>query len=84
MVYGSGLENQLVCKGNVGSNPTLSAHRGVAQFGRALLLGSRGRRFESCQPDSYTYKKWITTLWHIGKKTGTNYWKELKMEKLLV
>ena len=26
--------------------------RGVAQFGRALLLGSRSRRFESCHPDS--------------------------------
>jgi hypothetical protein len=25
--------------------------RGVAQFGRALLLGSRGRRFESYHPD---------------------------------
>ena len=27
--------------------------RGVAQFGRALLLGSRSRRFESCHPDAY-------------------------------
>ena len=25
--------------------------RNVAQFGRALLLGSRGRRFESCHSD---------------------------------
>ena len=53
MVYGSGLENQLVCKGNVGSNPTLSAHRGVAQFGRALALGASGRRFESYHPDFF-------------------------------
>lgn len=26
-------------------------HRDVAQFGSALDLGSRGRRFESCYPD---------------------------------
>jgi hypothetical protein len=27
--------------------------RGVAQLGRALGLGPRGRRFESCRPDSH-------------------------------
>ncbi len=25
--------------------------RGVAQLGRALVLGTRGRRFKSCHPD---------------------------------
>ena len=30
--------------------------REVAQLGRALGLGPRGRRFESCLPDSF--KKW--------------------------
>ena len=29
--------------------------RDVAQFGRALLLGSRGRRFESCHPDCQNF-----------------------------
>ena len=73
MVYGSGLENQLVCKGNVGSNPTLSAHRGVAQFGRALLLGSRGRRFESCHLDClYIMARCKFILWNTGKRTGKN------------
>ncbi len=28
-----------------------SLNRGVAQLGRALGLGPRGRRFESCLPD---------------------------------
>ena len=28
-------------------------YRGVAQLGRALLSGSRGRRFESCLPDQF-------------------------------
>ncbi len=27
-------------------------HRGVAQFGRALRSGRRGRKFESCRLDS--------------------------------
>ena len=27
--------------------------RGVAQLGRALVLGTRCRRFESCLPDHY-------------------------------
>ena len=29
--------------------------RGVAQLGRALGLGPRGRRFESCRPDTYDH-----------------------------
>lgn len=33
-----------------------SVSRGVAQFGRALDLGSRGRKFESCHPDAYSLK----------------------------
>ena len=76
MVYGSGLENQLVCKGNVGSNPTLSVHRGVAQLGRALLLGSRGRRFESCHLDAYifkTYEQWKFSQSMNFRTTGMNY-----------
>ena len=38
---------------SVGSNPTRSAifYRDVAQFGRALRSGRRGRRFKSCHPD---------------------------------
>ena len=31
----------------------LDFKRGVAQLGRALGLGPRGRRFESCLPDVY-------------------------------
>lgn len=29
-------------------------YRDVAQFGSAPVLGTGGRRFESCHPDSYT------------------------------
>ena len=29
----------------------MGQQRGVAQFGRALALGARCRRFESCHPD---------------------------------
>ena len=48
--------------------------RDVAQFGRALLLGSRGRRFESCHSDclnmttmefysvEYWQKNWDTLI----------------------
>ena len=40
---------------SVGSNPTCSAiFRDVAQFGRALRSGRRGRRFKSCHPDHLT------------------------------
>ena len=40
---------------SVGSNPTCSAiFRDVAQFGRALRSGRRGRRFKSCHPDHAT------------------------------
>lgn len=31
--------------------PVIAQLRGVAQFGRALALGARGRRFKSCYPD---------------------------------
>ena len=34
---------------------TKMSHRGVAQFGSALDLGSRGREFESLHPDQYLY-----------------------------
>ena len=34
-----------------GSNPAGCISREVAQLGRALGLGPRGRRFESCLPD---------------------------------
>ena len=40
-------------RASVGSNPTLSALRSVAQFGRALALGARCRTFESCHSDVY-------------------------------
>jgi hypothetical protein len=36
----------------------LSLYRGVAQLGRALGLGPRGRRFESCLPDHATDIIW--------------------------
>src|SRR3546814_9938793 len=32
-------------------NPVHREVRGIAQAGSALLLGSRGRRFEPCSPD---------------------------------
>ena len=34
-----------------GSNPAGCIFREVAQLGRVLGLGPRGRRFESCLPD---------------------------------
>lgn len=34
-----------------------AAQRGVAQLGRALVLGTRCRRFESCLPDHYEPSK---------------------------
>lgn len=37
--------------------------QGVAQSGRALGLGLRGRRFESCHPDH---------LWHKELKSKVN------------
>lgn len=45
-----GLRNH--CLWRAGSSPaTCTIYQGVAQFDRALLLGSRGRRFESSYPD---------------------------------
>ena len=35
----------------VGSSPTRGVHQSVAQFGSALRLGRKGRRFESCHSD---------------------------------
>ena len=35
-----------------------STHREVAQLGRALGLGPRGRRFESCLPDN----SWVLSV----------------------
>lgn len=37
----------------LGSNPSKTRlyHPDVAQLGRALALGARGRMFESCHPD---------------------------------
>lgn len=32
-------------------------HRGVAQPGRALPSGGRGRKFKSCHPDQYN--QWV-------------------------
>lgn len=34
----------------------LSVNLGMAQFGSALDLGSRGRRFKSCYPDVNSYR----------------------------
>lgn len=33
------------------------SHRGVAQFGRALRSGRRGRKFESCHLDHHGHTK---------------------------
>ena len=49
-------------KASVGSNPTLSAHRALVQFGRTLALGARGRRFKSYMPDLYTYSNYEILL----------------------
>src|SRR2546423_1196385 len=46
--------------------------RGVAQFGRALGSGSRGRRFKSCHPDFmseffvYVLRSTVTGRLYIG------------------
>ena len=47
---GSTADSDSVCEG---SNPSSAAifFRGVAQFGRALRSGRRGRRFDSCHLD---------------------------------
>ena len=37
---------------------------GVAQFGRALDLGSRGRRFKSCHLDHYLYFREIYRFYY--------------------
>ena len=39
---------------------TSTSHRGVAQFGRALRSGRRGRKFESCRLD-------FTACWSSGQ-----------------
>ena len=48
---------KLVSHEGVGSNPTtptkIIINRDVAQLARALRLGRRGRRFESCYPYYY-------------------------------
>ena len=48
---------KLVLYEGVGSNPTtptkIIINRDVAQLARALRLGRRGRRFESCYPYYY-------------------------------
>ena len=36
--------------------PPSSRHRAVAQAGSALRSGRRGRRFESCQLDSFGFR----------------------------
>ena len=43
---------------------TYVRNRGVAQFGRALRAGRRGRRFESCRLDS------ILARWSSGQDDG--------------
>ena len=62
--------------------------REVAQLGRALGLGPRGRRFESCLPDFENYLKKIkkvvdnkiTTWYDIKVVTATNF-RPLKTEQ---
>ena len=54
-----GTVRELVCSGSSlasrqaqsGGDARYSSHRDIAQFGRALALGARGRRFKSCYPD---------------------------------
>ena len=44
------------------------SYRGVAQFGRALRSGRRGRKFESCRLDDF----WLTfDTWPIGQAVKT-------------
>ncbi len=55
MCNGSTTDSDSVC---LGSNPSSAAKccvvlRGVAQFGRVLRSGRRGRRFKSCHLDQY-------------------------------
>ena len=46
----------------------------VAQFGRALALGARGRRFESCYPDQpMKMAKLNKADWFLLKKLGCEY-----------
>ena len=61
-------------KASVGSNPTLSAYRGVAQFGRALALGASGRRFKSFHPDLHTYYNYALLFCGIlARELGNSY-----------
>ena len=55
-------------KRRVGSSPTSGTKsiRGVAQFGRALALGARCRRFNSCLPDQFIMK--------IDRKLKQKFW----------
>ena len=56
--------NNWSVKAPTGSNPVGSVYLGVAQLGRALVLGTRGRRFKSSHLDS-TYQSRL-----IGKISG--------------
>ncbi len=51
----------------MGSTPIGRAYflREVAQLGRALGLGPRGRRFESCLPDNLR-KRIIKLIWGLS------------------
>ena len=44
-----------------GSTPLGRVYREVAQLGRALGLGPRGRRFESCLPDCIFEKRGLSS-----------------------
>src|SRR3546814_12161576 len=48
-------------------NPVHREVRGIAQAGSALLLGSRGRRFEPCSPDQLVDLRGINSDGRLGE-----------------
>ena len=50
--------------------PIIQARRGVAQPGRVLAWGARGRKFESCHPDQKFQKCRFTAFYFGISKLG--------------
>jgi hypothetical protein len=68
-----GLRRLVLSQEIAGSNPVRGTHRGVAQSGSALVWGLRGRRFESCHPDSRAVSVvWSSRLPVQEEITGSN------------
>src|SRR3546814_9118463 len=49
------------------SSDVCSSDLGIAQAGSALLLGSRGRRFEPCSPDQLVDLRGINSDGRLGE-----------------